>query len=189
VSRYPALPVSLYVSDRLVAIVGDGPGADERQRRLEAAGARIARIGAAAYQASALQGAFLVLAHDDDSTLNERVANDARAAGCLTYAHDRPDLSDLAMPALIRRGPLAIAVSTDGTAPALARRLRQELEAMFDRAGPAIDALVAELEAARASLPRGARRSETLSQLAARLRVAGEIAVAASSDSGGEPAT
>ncbi|HUH02583.1 MAG TPA: NAD(P)-dependent oxidoreductase [Kofleriaceae bacterium] len=185
-SRHPALPVSLYVVDRLVVIVGDGPGADERQRRLAAAGARIARIAADAYQPHSLEGAFLVLAHDDDSTLNERVAGDARAAGCLAYAHDRPDLSDLAMPALIRRGPLAIAVSTDGAAPALSRRLRQELEAMFDRAGPAIDALVAELETARASLPRGARRAQALSQLAARLRVAGEIAIETSG--GGEPA-
>lgn len=182
-SPYPALPVSLYLTDRLVVLVGDGPGAHERQRRLAAAGAQIARIPAAAYEPASLEGAFLVIAHDEDAGLNERVATDARRAGCLTYAHDRPDLSDLAMPALIRRGPLAIAVSTDGAAPALSRRLREQLEAMMDRAGTAIDALVVELQTARATLPRGARRAESLGRLAARLRIEGAVTV----DPGDDP--
>lgn len=176
-SRRPALPISLYVSGRSIVVAGDGAGADERARRLTAAGAAVTRIARGDYRPEQLAGAFLVVANDDDDGFNTRVAGDARAAGALAYAHDQPDLSDLAMPALIRRGPLAIAISTDAVAPALSRRLRQQLESLLDSAGDALDHLIAHMDRRRRALPRGAERAEALWNQASRLHITGSVSI------------
>lgn len=176
-SRRPALPISLYVAGRRVLVVGDGPGAEERARRLEAAGADLVRIATAAWRDELCAGAFAVLANGEDDAHNGRVARAARAAGCLAYAHDQPALSDFAMPALIRRGPLQIAISTDAAAPALSRRLREQLEALLDTAGPRLEALLTRLERARASLPRGAERARELYRMASALHLRGTVDV------------
>ncbi len=175
--------MSLYVADRQVIVVGDGAAAEERAVRLAAAGARIERIAAADYLpdrsagriGDRLAGAFAVFAQADPE-LNARVAADARAAGALVYAHDLPDLSDLAMPALARRGPIALAISTDAAAPALARRLRELCQSLLDSGGDKLDALVAELERQRAALPSGARSG--LYRIASRLGLHGRLDVA-----------
>lgn len=177
-SRRPALPISLYLSGRPVFVAGDGDGADERTRRLEAAGATVVRIRARDYLPDALVGGFLVVANDEDADFNRRVAADARAAGCLAYAHDQPDVSDLAMPALIRRGPLAIAISTDATAPALSRRLREELQSLLDTAGDALDHLITHMVEKRAALAPGAERAKQLYRIAQRLRIRGSVDIA-----------
>lgn len=120
---------------------------------------------------------YLVVAHGDDPALDRRVAADARAAGALAYAHDQPDVSDFAFPALARRGPLSLAISTDGVAPALARRVREEIDRLFADLGPALDQLLDDLAALRASAAAGAERTERLYRLACRLRFAGRLAV------------
>jgi siroheme synthase (precorrin-2 oxidase/ferrochelatase) len=175
-SPRPVLPVSLHLGGRVVVLVGDGPLADERADRLAPTGAEVRRIATAAYTEAACDGAALVLGMTDDRALDRRVAQDARARGALGYAHDQPDASDLAMPALARRGPLALAISTDGTAPALARRLREELDRLLAAAGPALDALLAAMARARATLPKEGR-ADALARIARRLRLAGVIAV------------
>jgi siroheme synthase-like protein len=96
---------------------------------------------------SPVDGAFLVVCMDPARA--EATAAEARARRILYYAHDRPDLSDLAMPALARRGALQIAVATDGTSPALAGVLRAELQRLLDEAGPDLERLLDELGAAR----------------------------------------
>src|SRR5688500_3200733 len=110
-SPRPVLPVSLYLERRAVLLVGDGPLADERAARLDAAGASARRVGAAAYRAEDCAGTFLVLAATGDPALDRRIAADARARGALAYAQDQPAVSDLAMPAIARRGPLTLAIS------------------------------------------------------------------------------
>lgn len=122
-------------------------------------------------------GAFLVVAHGDDPSFDRRVAADARAAGALAYAHDQPDVSDFAFPALARRGPLSLAISTDGVAPALARRMREEIDRLFADIGPALDQLLEDLAAHRAGAAPGQERAERLYRLACRLRFAGRLAV------------
>lgn len=176
-SRRPALSISLYVAGRRALVVGDAPGAAERVERLRAAGAAVERIGAAAWQADTCAGAILVLAYSGDPGRDEAITRDARARGCLVYAHDRPELSDFAMPALVRRGPLQIAIATDGAAPALARRLREELGRVIETAGARLDALLAALEGARAALPRGDARRSRLYEVASALRLRGSLEI------------
>ncbi len=175
--RRPALAVSLRVSSRPVLIVGSGPGAEERNARLRAAGATTRLVASVDYETELCAGVFLVVAHSGDAALDRRIAADARSAGALAYAHDQPDVSDLVFPALARRGPLSLAVTTDGVAPALARRVREEVERLFDEAGPSLDALIDELERARAQETAGAARAERLYRLACRLSFAGRLAV------------
>lgn len=174
-SRRPACAISLYVADRTVVIAGDGTGADERAERMRAAGAVVVRLPRADYQASALAGAFVVIANDDDDAFNRQVAAAARADGALAYAHDQPDASDFAMPALVGRGPLSIAISTDNVAPVLARRLREELTRLLESSGVALDRLIDRLEARRQELPRGQRGE--LYRIASRLRIAGRLVI------------
>src|SRR5690606_18294628 len=176
-ARRPALSVSLYLGGRPALVVGDGPGADERASRLREAGAAVLQVPASDYRTDMCGGVFLVAAHSGDRALDREIAGHARAAGALAYAHDQPDVSDLAFPALARRAPRSIAVATSGAAPALARRVREELERALAAAGGALDRLMAELERERAAQPPGAARAERLYRLACRLRLAGRFEV------------
>ena len=78
-----------------------------------------------------LHGAFVACAATADATVQHQVATDARSAGVLLNVVDRPHLCDFIMPAVVERGDLVIATSTGGASPALARRIRQELEDTF----------------------------------------------------------
>ena len=171
----PALAVSLYVAGRRCVVVGDGPPADERAARLTDAGANPDRIPAATYHAAALTGALVVFC--SDAALAPQVSRDARAAGALFYAMDLPDLSDFAAPAVARRGPISLAISTDGEAPALARRLRQELQRLLDAADPRLDDLLAEMVTLRAGLPSGQERTDRLRALADRVALDGKLSL------------
>ena len=168
-------PVSLYVTGRNVLVVGDGERAHERAAWLRECGAHVTQAGQAEYESAVCQGCFLVVAHTGDAALNEAIATDAREAGALAYAHDLPKCSDMAMPALARRGPLVIAISTDGVAPALSRRLREQLEALLATGGETLDDLIAELGSARAALPPGGR--SRLYDIASRLTIEGVLVI------------
>jgi precorrin-2 dehydrogenase/sirohydrochlorin ferrochelatase len=179
----PGFPVSLLLAGRRAVVVGDSPKADERTSRLRAAGADVLQVGMSAYKPSMCAGAFVVLAHTDDPQRDRQVVRDARAAGCLVYAHDQPAVSDWAMPAVVRRGPVTVAIATDGVAPGLAGRLRRELGRVIDAAGAALDRLVDQLARARADREDGAR-ARRLSALAGRLRLDGRLIVEPDSDDG-----
>lgn len=86
-----------------------------------------------------LDGAFLVIAATDDPALNRAISEEARARGALVNVVDVPDESNFIVPAVVRRGEMNVAVSTGGASPALARRLREQLEAQF---GPEYEQLV-----------------------------------------------
>jgi uroporphyrin-III C-methyltransferase/precorrin-2 dehydrogenase/sirohydrochlorin ferrochelatase len=108
-----------------------------------------------------------------DAAAVERVSREARAVGALVYVMDDPERSDLAMPALARRGPIQVAISTEGTAPALARRLREELERLLDTGGAAFDELLAAM--ARVRDERVER--DRLREMASALTIEGRISV------------
>lgn len=83
------------------------------------------------YQTGDLAGAFLVIAATDQPEVNQAAWEEACQKGCLVNVVDDPAHSNFIVPAVLRRGPLSIAISTGGGSPALARRLREKLEADF----------------------------------------------------------
>tara|TARA_R110002073_G_scaffold142117_3_gene293744 strand:- start:121649 stop:122215 length:567 start_codon:yes stop_codon:yes gene_type:complete len=179
VTARPALNLSLYLRDRRVLLVGTGAGADERLSRLDDAGATVERIDEEAWRSGEPPEGhfFLVIGHSADDPLNAEVAQWARDHATLAYAHDQPLYSDFAFPALAKRGPLRIAISTHGVAPALAAHLRREFEARLEASGKSLDAVLEELERVRRSFPRGPSRMQKLKEIAAKVRLVGEIAV------------
>lgn len=129
------------------------------------------------YRTDMCADVFLVVAQTGDPALDRRVTADAAAAGALRYAHDQPEVSDFAFPAVARRGPLALAVSTDGVAPALARRMREELARLLEEAGAELDGLLRELEHEREEWAPSPERADRLYRLACRLRLAGRLEI------------
>lgn len=84
-----------------------------------------------AYRSSDLKGMFLVIGATDDEGLNRRISRDARDRNMLVNIADRPQACNFILPAIVRRGDLVIAISTSGQSPALAKKLRQQLENQF----------------------------------------------------------
>jgi len=182
VSRRPALSLSLYLQDRHVLLFGDGEGADERAKRLERANASVYRIASGDWQELAESNNSakkfdLAIANSNDAAANRCLALWARAQGILAYAHDQPEVSDFAFPALARRGALQIAISTEGVAPALAAQLRRHLTALLDSGGQELDRIVIQLEQIREKFPRGRERMNLLKQIAKRVRHVGKLTI------------
>jgi precorrin-2 dehydrogenase/sirohydrochlorin ferrochelatase len=76
------------------------------------------------YESADLDGSFLVIAATSDNATNVKVFNDAESRQMLCNVVDVPHLCNFILPSIVRRGDLAIAVSTGGASPALARRIR-----------------------------------------------------------------
>jgi precorrin-2 dehydrogenase/sirohydrochlorin ferrochelatase len=131
-------------------VIGAGTLAESKIESLQAANARVtvvapaatARIAAMAeageiiwhqrsYASGDLAGSFLVVAATDDPAVNRAVFAEAEAAGVLINAVDDPPFCDFYFPSVVRRGDLQIAISTAGASPALAQRLRKEINALL----------------------------------------------------------
>jgi siroheme synthase-like protein len=84
------------------------------------------------YRPGDLRGARFAIAATDDPAVNEAVWREAESLGCLVNVVDDPAHCTFYVPAIVRRGELTISISTGGNSPALARRLREALEAQFD---------------------------------------------------------
>ena len=80
------------------------------------------------FDTSDLDGSILVIAATADTEVNTTVFEAARARSMLVNVVDVPALCNFVLPAISRRGPIAVAVSTSGASPALAKRLRREIE-------------------------------------------------------------
>jgi precorrin-2 dehydrogenase/sirohydrochlorin ferrochelatase len=81
--------------------------------------------------ASDLDGSFLVIAATNDSEVNIAVHEDAESRAMLVNVVDVPPLCNFILPAIVRTGPLAIAISTAGASPALAKRMKREIAEQF----------------------------------------------------------
>jgi precorrin-2 dehydrogenase / sirohydrochlorin ferrochelatase len=79
------------------------------------------------YEPADLDGSFLAIASTDDTDVNIRVYEDAEARAMLVNIVDVPPLCNFILPAIVRTGPLAIAISTAGASPALAKRMKREI--------------------------------------------------------------
>ncbi len=81
--------------------------------------------------AADLEGVFLVIAATNQSEVNIRVSEDGEARSMLVNVVDVPPLCNFILPAIVRSGPLAIAISTAGASPALAKRMKREIAEAF----------------------------------------------------------
>lgn len=174
-------PVCLRLAGRPVLVVGAGAVAAGRIRGLLAVGASVRVVAPRArpevqqaaargelslelrrYRAEDLAGAMLVVVAVDDARLGEQIASAARVRGQWCTVADRPALCDFTMPSVGRRGPITVAVSTSGKAPALAARLRRRFEAQI---WPEDLAIAAGVQVLRRALPAGKARMKVLSRL------------------------
>jgi siroheme synthase-like protein len=78
-----------------------------------------------------LEGAFMVIACTDDTDVNIGIYEDAERRAMLVNVVDVPPLCNFILPAIVRTGPLAIAISTAGASPALAKRMKREISELF----------------------------------------------------------
>jgi precorrin-2 dehydrogenase len=136
VSHYIAC---LDLTGRRCLVVGRSEG---KVRALEAAGADV--VVAEEYRPALLDGAWLVVVVD--RAQGERVFADANARGVFCNVEDVPELCSFILPALHRRGPITVAVSTGGASPALAQRIRDDVAGIV---GPRHAELADELRALR----------------------------------------
>ena len=148
-------PNNLYVacidlSNKCCLVVGAGPIALEKIEGLLAAEADVTVVAPEAidevrdlaeagaiqlilrpYDRADLDDAFLVVAATSDTEVNTRVHADAEARSMLVNVADVPHLCNFMLPAIVREGPLAVAISTAGASPALAKRMKREAAEMF----------------------------------------------------------
>jgi siroheme synthase-like protein len=171
----PSYPVNLIVEGRPCLVVGGGAIAARKVAGLVASGARVHVVAPTVsaevrsqegvtweerpYRRSDLDGRRLVIAATDDGGVNERVYNDAEAAGVWVNGADDPDHCSFTLPSVVRRGALMVTVSTAGRSPALARWLREQLE---DQIGPEYEVLLDLLASERESLKAAGRSTEGL---------------------------
>jgi len=141
-------PMFLKLEDRECLVVGAGAIGEPKIRSLLVAGAKVrvvalearpavaewARLGvitweARSFEAKDVDGAFLAVAATSLREVSEAVFQAARSRGILCNAVDDPGRCDFYYGSLVRRGDLQVAISTAGQSPALAQRLRHDIEA------------------------------------------------------------
>jgi precorrin-2 dehydrogenase/sirohydrochlorin ferrochelatase len=161
-------PMFLKLSARPCLVVGAGTIAESKIASLVEAGGRVRVVAPEAtpqvrswaqsnsiewhrriFQPADLEGMFLVVAATSSTELHERIFEEATHRGVLCNIVDVPPLCDFYYPSVVQRGVLQIAISTAGQSPALAQRLRKQLEEQF---GPEYEEWLAQLGAARDKL-------------------------------------
>jgi precorrin-2 dehydrogenase/sirohydrochlorin ferrochelatase len=143
-------PIFLKIAARPCIVIGAGNLAESKIESLQAAHARVTVIAPAAssrivdlaaggeiewvrreYLEEDLTGCFLVFAATDNPAVNRAVYKEATEKNVLCNAVDDPLFCDFYFPSVVRRGDLQIAISTSGASPALAQRLRKEINAQL----------------------------------------------------------
>lgn len=84
------------------------------------------------YRPDDIDGIDVVFIATDDENLNREISEEARRRRLLVNVVDAPELCNFIVPAVVQRGGFQVAISTDGKCPALSKRVRQNLERMFD---------------------------------------------------------
>ncbi len=126
-----AYPVFLELQGKRAVVIGSGALREGKADQLRAAGADVEVFDDGAWRPDDLDDAVVCVASAADPAERDRIAREARARGVLVNVMDDVRNCDFAAPAVVRRGDLVLAISTGGRAPALTRRLREALEAMF----------------------------------------------------------
>jgi precorrin-2 dehydrogenase / sirohydrochlorin ferrochelatase len=103
---------------------------------------------------SDLEGTFIVIASTSDTDVNIRVYEDAERRAMLVNVVDVPPLCNFILPAIVRTGPLAIAISTAGASPALAKRIKAEIAEEYGEPYARLAVILNEVRGwAKATLP------------------------------------
>ena len=162
-------PMFVDIEGRRCLVVGGGPVATEKVEKLLDHGAvvrlvspeitpelaamvasgAIAEHHARPYRPEDLEACFLVIAATNLDAINRMVWQDAEAMNLLCNVVDVPPLCNFIVPSIVRRGELALAISTGGASPVIAKHIRRELEAAY---GPEWEALVSLLRDLRDEL-------------------------------------
>ena len=143
-------PIFLKLTGRPCVVIGAGRLGESKIESLQMANAHVTVIAPRAserivamadagevvwhqreYAAGDLEGQFLVVAATDVPAVNRAVFAEAEERGLLINAVDDPPFCDFYFPSVVRRGDLQIAISTAGASPALAQRLRKEINAIL----------------------------------------------------------
>ena len=146
----PLFPIFLKLTARPCIVIGAGNLAESKIESLHDANAAVTVIAPAAtpriaamaasgeltwhnrsYKAGDLANNFLAVAATNDPAVNRAVFAEAEASGVLINAVDDPPFCDFYFPSVVRRGDLQIAISTSGASPALAQRLRKEINQLL----------------------------------------------------------
>ncbi|HVS50443.1 MAG TPA: uroporphyrinogen-III C-methyltransferase [Candidatus Dormibacteraeota bacterium] len=126
-------PVFIDLAGQLCIVLGDGKFAVEKAAALREAEANVRVISSHDYKQGALAGARLVVDASEDPEINRLSWDEAEAAGILINVVDRPAQCRFIAPAIVRRDPLLIAISTSGESPFLASALRARIERWLGR--------------------------------------------------------
>ena len=113
------------------------------------------------YRSDDLDGCLIAIAATSDTDVNIRVFEDAEARSMLVNVVDVPPLCNFILPAIVRTGPLAVAISTAGASPALAKRMKREIAELFGEPYALLAILLNEARGwAKATLPTYQDRKE-----------------------------
>jgi hydroxymethylbilane synthase len=171
-------PIFLTLASKRCVVVGGGEVAARKVRALLDSGARVFVIApqlcaaldplaqsgqvehvARSYETGDLEGSALAFGATDDRSVNEGVYTEATRLGVPVNVVDQPHLCSFYVPATLARGPITVAISTQGMSPALARRLRERLEEAVPPEYGDLAALLGSLRAEmKAAFPSGRER-------------------------------
>ena len=158
-------PIFVEARGRRVIVIGGGHVGAEKVRGLLAADAdvtvvspelneelrahrdagRIRHIAREYMEPDLDDGYEFIMVATDDGAINAEVAAAGKRRGIWVNAADDPKNCDFILPSVVRKGKITLAASTSGSSPALARRLREELEAYLTEDMPALADLLAEV--------------------------------------------
>lgn len=192
----PGFQVSLDVKGRTCVVIGGDEEAAEKVTRLLEGGARVMvvsptlndtlrKLAASAkiihrprwLRETDVQGIVLVintLRHDPE--LSRSILDLANKERFLVCSVDQPEASNCMLPALVQKGHLRVAISTSGAAPALARRVKQDLEAIFDdRLPDFLEWLAVLRESVQQDEPDVERRRQVLREAIAGFALTGQV--------------
>lgn len=126
-----AYPVFLELKGKRAVVIGSLALEEGKDDALRSAGAEVDVFANGAWTPEDLDDAFICVASSSDAGEREAIAQAARDRGVLVNVMDDITNCDFAAPAIVRRGDLVLAISTGGASPAVARKVREDLERRF----------------------------------------------------------
>ena len=142
-------PIHLNVTGKKCVIIGGGKVAYRKACSLKESGADVVVVSPEVcsemvneeglvlikevYEECFLDGALLVIAATDNEVINKKVTLDAEKRNIIVNVVDYPERCSFIVPSTINRGDLCISISTGGASPAVAKRIREELESVFGK--------------------------------------------------------